>query len=63
MNVEFLSEVCFMALKDLRLLLVCQLYDSMYGLGTREDTLIRIVSLRCEVSTHYLRSIVHFSFI
>nr|CAH8865514.1 unnamed protein product [Trichobilharzia regenti] len=45
-----------MALKDLRLLLVCQLYDSMYGLGTREDTLIRIVSLRCEIDMNTLKS-------
>nr|AAW24721.1 SJCHGC01577 protein [Schistosoma japonicum]CAX72687.1 Annexin A13 (Annexin XIII) (Annexin, intestine-specific) [Schistosoma japonicum]CAX82892.1 Annexin A13 (Annexin XIII) (Annexin, intestine-specific) [Schistosoma japonicum] len=45
-----------MALKDLRLLLVCQLYDSMYGLGTREDTLIRIVCLRCEVDMNTLKS-------
>ncbi|CAH8620673.1 unnamed protein product [Heterobilharzia americana] len=45
-----------MALKDLRLLLVCQLYDSMYGLGTREDTLIRIVCLRCENDMNTLKS-------
>ncbi|CAH8628621.1 unnamed protein product [Schistosoma rodhaini] len=45
-----------MALVDLRLLLVCQLYDSMYGLGTREDTLIRITCLRCEVDMNTLKS-------
>ncbi|CAH8549401.1 unnamed protein product [Schistosoma turkestanicum] len=45
-----------MALIDLRLLLVCQLYDSMYGLGTREDTLIRITCLRCEVDMNTLKS-------
>ncbi|CAH8588804.1 unnamed protein product [Schistosoma mattheei] len=45
-----------MALIDLRLLLVCQLYDSMYGLGTREDTLIRITCLRCEIDMNTLKS-------
>ncbi|KAF8570780.1 hypothetical protein P879_00376 [Paragonimus westermani] len=37
-----------MAQVNLRLLLVCQLYESMYGAGTDEDSLIRLVCLRCE---------------
>lgn len=43
----FYSEV--MALVDLRLLLTCQLYCSMEGLGSNDDTIIRIICLRCEV--------------
>lgn len=37
-----------MAQVNLRLLIVCQLYEAMYGVGTDEDTLIRLICLRCE---------------
>lgn len=37
-----------MAQVNLRLLIVCQLYESMYGTGTDEDALIRLICLRCE---------------
>ncbi|KAK4468772.1 hypothetical protein MN116_007564 [Schistosoma mekongi] len=38
-----------MALVDLRLLLICQLYCSMEGLGSNDDSIIRIICLRCEI--------------
>ncbi|CAL8069572.1 unnamed protein product [Calicophoron daubneyi] len=37
-----------MAQLNLRLLLICQLYSSVDGLGTDERTLARIVCLRAE---------------
>lgn len=46
-----------MALINLRLLMVCQLHDSMYGVGTREDTLIRIICLRCEIDMNNLKGL------
>lgn len=44
-----------MAQVDLRLLLVCQLYEVMVGLGTDESALIRIICLHAE---HDLRDLV-----
>ncbi|TPP65195.1 putative annexin, partial [Fasciola gigantica] len=44
-----------MALVNLRLLLVCQIHESMYGIGTNEDSLIRLVCLRCEIDMTTIR--------
>ncbi|CAH8549550.1 unnamed protein product [Schistosoma turkestanicum] len=41
-----------MSLIDLRLLLTCQLYCSMEGLGSNDDSIIRIICLRCELDLH-----------
>ncbi|CAH8619502.1 unnamed protein product [Schistosoma bovis] len=46
-----------MALVDLRLLLTCQLYCSMEGLGSNDDTIIRIICLRCEIDLQDIKNI------
>ncbi|THD26293.1 Annexin [Fasciola hepatica] len=48
-----------MALVNLRLLLVCQIHESMYGVGTNEDSLIRLVCLRCEIDMTTIRQMYH----
>jgi hypothetical protein len=46
-----------MALINLRLLMVCQLHESMYGLGTNEDSLIRLICLRCEIDLYAIKQL------
>ncbi|CAL8069574.1 unnamed protein product [Calicophoron daubneyi] len=46
-----------MALINLRLLLVCQFHESMYGLGTNDDSLIRLVCLRCEIDLYAIKQL------
>ncbi|CAH8865357.1 unnamed protein product [Trichobilharzia szidati] len=46
-----------MALIDLRLLLICQLYCSMEGIGMNEDTVIRIICLRCEIDLQNIKEL------
>ncbi|CAH8591581.1 unnamed protein product [Heterobilharzia americana] len=46
-----------MALIDLRLLLICQLYCSIEGLGLNEDSVIRIICLRCEIDLQDIKEL------
>nr|CAX75265.1 Annexin-B12 (Annexin-12) [Schistosoma japonicum] len=46
-----------MALIDLRLLLTCQLYCSMEGLGSNDDSIIRIICLRCEIDLQDIKEL------
>ncbi|CAH8582319.1 unnamed protein product [Dicrocoelium dendriticum] len=48
-----------MAQVNLRLLIVCQLYEAMYGMGTDEDTLIRLICLRCENDMSAIKQMYH----